>query len=642
MDFKAKITPIEWLVIIISLIISVISSLYSINALHSGEITTFKISSFFGTIPFVIDRLSAWFILIINFTVITGLFYGIGYLKAYGAPKWKMSLHWILFSLFHISMLLVCILQNGLIFLIAWEVMSLTSGFVVLFDSENPRTLKAGLNYLIQMHISIVSLTMGFIWIYNVTGTFDFEGLTAFFRSNNNIWVFLVFFVGFGIKAGFIPLHSWLPHAHPAAPSHVSGVMSGVIVKLGIYGILRIVQHLSADHILLGEIVLIISLLTSIFGILNASVHRDFKRQLAYCTIENIGIAGIGIGTGMLGIGLNSSVLYFLGFGGALLHVLNHSLFKSLLFYSAGSIYRQTHTRDMDELGGLLKKMPQTGFLYLIGSIAISGIPPFNGFISEFLIYSGIIQGASIGNISQTLIFVITVLGLSLVGGLALLSFTKSFGVIFLGESRTEKANKASEVLPIMLIPQYLIATFMVIIAFFPSFFINTIWGILQSFSLTQSFTIPDNGITNAINTIAIVSLGLVLISASIWILRKRSVRYSAQGCTWGCGYISPSSKLQYTGKSFTKPLGKVFNFILLERKYYAEIEKGEIFPKKRSYKSHYNDYFEFNFIKPSLKRILFGSNYLGFLQNGRMQWYVLYGIIFMLGIFIATIFNMI
>lgn len=642
MNYSLKIKPFEWVTIFFTLLIAGISSWFSVLAISSGKLITSIDSIFLGNVPIVIDSLAAWFVLIINFTVITGLFYGIGYLKAYNAPKWKLAFHWVMFSLFHLSMLLVCVVQNGLVFLIVWEIMSLSSGFVVLFDSENPSTLKAGINYLVQMHISVVLLTVGFIWIYNATGTFDFQGIATFFSTNKNIWVFLIFFLGFGIKAGFIPLHSWLPHAHPAAPSHVSGVMSGVIVKLGIYGIFRIIQYLSSDFIILGEIILILSLLTGLFGILNASVHRDFKRQLAYCTIENIGIVGIGIGTGLLGIGLNSPALYFLGFGGALLHVLNHSLFKSLLFYSAGSIYQKTHTRDMDKLGGLIKNMPQTGLLFLIGTIAISGIPPFNGFISEFLIYSGIIQGASIGSIGQTVIFVLSLAGLSIIGGLALLAFTKSFSVIFLGESRNATIHNVTEVSPLMLIPQYLIVFVMLLIAFFPSFFIKGVAAILNDFSLIQISQTPLDSYVTLLTSIAIFSGVFVLIILLLWGFRRLSVQpESPHSCTWGCGYVAPNSRMQYTGKSFAKSLGKLFNFLLIERKKYKELEKGEIFPIDRDYSSHYNDFFEFKLIKPSIKHMLFGSNYLGFLQNGRIQWYVLYGIVFVLGIFIATIFNL-
>ncbi|MBK7172647.1 MAG: hypothetical protein IPH84_05330 [Bacteroidales bacterium] len=365
----------------IVLINSLLTSWIAFPALN-GQIVEFSIGagSFLGDIIIRIDGLSAWFIFIINFTSFTGVLYGTGYLKAYQNTPSKLNLHWFLFILFHLSMVWVCMLQNGFAFLLAWEVMSLSSMMLVIFDHHKPRTLKAGINYLVQMHISVVLLTIGFIWIYSATGSFDFEAIRSFFQTNNNTWLFLLFFIGFGLKAGFIPLHSWLPHAHPAAPSHISGVMSGVIVKLGIYGIIRMITFLHSDHILMGEIILSISVLTGIYGIINASVHRDFKKMLAYCTIENIGIIGIGIGIGTIGIGNHSPVMYFLGFGGALLHVLNHSLFKSLLFYSAGSVYQQTHTRNMEKLGGLIKSMPKTAGLFLIGALAIGGASPIEWF----------------------------------------------------------------------------------------------------------------------------------------------------------------------------------------------------------------------------------------------------------------------
>jgi hydrogenase-4 component B len=349
--------------------------------------------SFFGEIPLRIDALSAWFILIINLTCFTGVLYGAGYLKSSGAQSNLISFHWILYITFQSSMILVSMVQHSIAFIVVWEIMSLSSFLLVLFDYTNPKVLNAGINYLVQMHLSVILLTVAFIWVYFKTGTFDFKGISAFFGSNVNIWLFLIFFAGFGLKAGFLGLHTWLPQAHPAAPSHISGVMSGVIVKMGIYGIFRIITCLKVDYLILGEIILTLSLLTGLFGIMNAAVHRDFKKMLAYCTIENIGIIGIGIGLGLIGIGKGQSMLSFLGFGGALLHVLNHSLFKSLLFFSAGSVYRQTHTRDMDKLGGLIKTMPKTSVLFLTGAIAIGGIPPLNGFISEFLIYCGILIG---------------------------------------------------------------------------------------------------------------------------------------------------------------------------------------------------------------------------------------------------------
>ncbi len=625
------------------LINSLLTSWLAVPAL-CGNITEFTVNAgtLMGDILIRIDGLSAWFILIINFTCITGAFYGIGYLKAYSNPASKLTLHWSLFILFHISMVWVCMLQNGFAFLIAWELMSLTSMMLVIFDHNNATTLKAGINYLVQMHISVVFLTMGFIWVYSSTGSVSFEAVRSFFLSNNNTWLFLVFFIGFGLKAGFIPLHSWLPHAHPAAPSHISGVMSGVIVKLGIYGIFRMITFLHADFILLGEIIISISVLTGIYGILNAAVHRDFKRMLAYCTIENIGIIGIGIGIGLIGIGNGSAVMFFLGLGGALLHVLNHSLFKSLLFYSAGSVYQQCHTRNMEHLGGLIKSMPKTAVLFLVGAIAIGGLPPFNGFVSEFIIYIGLIEGIQSNSLSQILLFVMSLAGLSMLGGLSVLTFTKTFGVIFLGQPRTKLHQKTHEVSNLMLIPQYVIIALMLSVAVVPQFYMKLIGIVLMEMSPLSADMSSIAGYTNTIQGISLYSLLLIGIIAAIWLTRSlimhhRSLRIDT---TWGCGYGEATSRLQYTGKSFSKPLAKILNFLLIEKKHFSELEPGEIFPAKRSYVSHYYDFFERNLIDPIISRLNHSAGYFSFIQNGRIQSYVLYGIVFILAMFILTVFN--
>ena len=624
---------------------SLITSWLAFPALN-GQIVEFSIfaGTFLGDVAIRIDGLSAWFILIINFTSLTGVFYGIGYLKAYANPASKLTLHWSLFILFHLSMVWVCMLQNGFVFLLAWEVMSLTSMLLVIFDHHKAQTLKAGINYLVQMHISVVLLTIGFIWVYSTTGSFSFDAIGSFFLSNNNIWLFLVFFAGFGLKAGFIPFHTWLPHAHPAAPSHISGVMSGVIVKLGIYGIIRMITFLNSDFVLLGEIILSISVLTGIYGILNATVHRDFKRMLAYCTIDNIGIIGIGIGIGLIGIGNSSPVMFFLGFGGALLHVLNHSLFKSLLFYSAGSVFQQCHTRDMEQLGGLIKRMPRTAAIFLVGALAIGGLPPFNGFVSEFIIYSGLIEGIHVNSLSQIILLVLSLAGLSIIGGLSLLTFTKTFGTIFLGQPRTELQQQPKEVSFIMLVPQYIIIAIMLSIAFLPVFYLKIIGNVLATLNPIAADLSVLPVYAGTISSISLYSILLILIAGLIWFVRSQVMknRIVIKDATWGCGYVAPKSRMQYTGKSFSKPLGKILNFLLIEKKHFEELTPGEIFPKKRSYFSHYHDFFETNLIDRITQRLIYSANYFSFIQNGRIQSYVLYGIIFILAMFILTVFNIV
>ena len=629
------------------LLIAAVTTIPAVNALIGNNIDIVTGKTFvFGYIQFHLDSLSAWFILIINLTCINGAFYGIGYMKQYDRQRANLSMHWLLFLLFQSSMLWVCMVQNGLVFLIVWELMSISSFLLVIFEHQKKATLKAGINYLVQMHIGVLFLVAALIWVYYAEGSFEFSAIEKYYSSNPNLWLFVLFFVGFGIKAGFIPLHSWLPQAHPAAPSHISGIMSGVIVKLGIYGIFRMIFFLKQDYTFIGEMLITISVLTGLYGILNAAVHRDFKKMLAYCTIENIGIIGIGLGIGLIGIGTENSIMIILGFGGALLHTLNHSLFKSLLFFSAGSVYQQTHTRDMEKLGGLIRNMPQTAMLFLAGGMAIGGLPPFNGFVSEFLIYSGILIGIKSVSILYISLMIFTLAGLALIGGISMLTFTKSFGTIFLGNPRTHLHLEPREVSFGMRLPQYFILLIMLSIGMFPQFYFSVINEIVSRSipAASSAGNLIPSSLLNSISAIGKYLMLFIVLLILIYVIRKSLSRRRpvAIGLTWGCGYAAPTAHLQYTGKSFSKSLGKLLNFIILEKKKYKEISAGEIFPAERKHSSHYIDFFVTRIFNGIADRLLYSMNYFQFIQNGKIQMYILYGIFFIVLVFLGTIFKFI
>lgn len=638
-----KKSSVNFLLVIINAILT------SIPAIHALLGSPFEYllngSEFFQTVPIRIDALSAWFILIVNFTCINGAWYGMGYMKPYQKQKSHLSMHWMLFFLFHASMLWVCMLQNSLAFLIAWELMSLTSMLLVIFEFQQKNVLRAGINYLVQMHIGVVFITVAFIWVSFTEGSFDFAAIGKFFNSNPNIWLFLTFFIGFGIKAGFLPLHTWLPQAHPAAPSHISGVMSGVIVKLGIYGIFRIASYLKQEYLLIGGIIMLLSMFTGMFGIFNAAVHRNYKRMLAYCTIENIGIIGMGIGLGLIGVSNRNQLLIIAGFGGALLHTLNHSLFKSLLFFTAGSIYQQTHTKNMEKLGGLIKRMPQTAFLFLVGSLAIGGLPPFNGFVSEYILYRGFLEGIKAPSFYQIALMVFSLASLAIIGGISLLAFTKGFGTIFLGSARSKLHDTPHEVTLSMRLPLYLIVAVMVSIGIFPQFYFSSVIHIVSLVFTNACSTdvYPTIPILSVIAQIGLYSAIFMALAALIYFMRNWVASKSSKGknSTWGCGYVAPHPGIQYTGKSFSKSLGKLLAFVVLEKKKYQEFDKKEIFPEGRSYSSYYIDIFG-SFINRITGRILYFMNYFQFIQNGKIQAYILYGLIFIVIVFISTLFNFI
>jgi formate hydrogenlyase subunit 3/multisubunit Na+/H+ antiporter MnhD subunit len=496
------------------------------------------------------------------------------------------------------------------------------------------------------MHIGVVLLAMGFIWVYIEQGSYSFESIGLFFKTYPGSWLFFIFLAGFGIKAGFIPLHSWLPHAHPAAPAHISGIMSGVMVKLGIYGILRTISLVSNNFSSLGEVILIVSVLTGIYGISNAAVHRDIKKMLAYCTVENIGIIGIGIGLGLIGQDEGNILLVALGYGGALLHVLNHSLYKSLLFYTAGSVYQQTHTRDMEKLGGLIKHMPHTALVYLLGALAICGLPPLNGFISEFFLYSGLIEGIRHSGFYHIILITLALAGLAIVGGMALLAFTKNFGILFLGQQRTDSHADYTEVKPVRRVPYYMILLIMVSIGLFPAIFITKALTVVTvtfnlPFNWNSELLAPSVKLMSNIGICSAFFIGLICSVSAVrfFITRKKQKNISA---TWGCGYVAPKVSMQYTGKSFIKPFAKIPGGLIPEIKKYEALEVQEIFPEKRKFFSHFADFFENKIIIKITKPLLAALNVFQFVQNGRIQFYLLYGLVFIVIVLVGTFFNFI
>ncbi|MBN1144410.1 MAG: hypothetical protein JXA72_08300 [Bacteroidales bacterium] len=595
----------------------------------------------FGNILLEIDPLSAWFILIVNITLINGAIYGIGYMKAYEKQTGNLSLHWIMFVIFHASMLWVCMLHNGFAFLIAWEIMTLSSLILVLFDHNKANTLQAGVNYLVQMHIGVAFLTLAFIWIFVTQQTSGFQGIATFLQGPHTHWVILFFFLGFGIKAGFIPLHTWLPYAHPAAPSHVSGVMSGVIVKMGIYGIIRIAMMINTDALIPGIMLMMISAATTLYGILNAAVHRDFKKMLAFCTTENIGIIGMGIGLALIGKALDNQALLIFGFAAALIHVLNHSLYKSLLFFAAGNIYTKTHTRNMEMLGGLIRQMPQTAILFLIGALAIGGLPPFNGFVSKFLVYSGFVEAFRNQDMALNALMIIGITILSMAGGVSLLTFTKAFGTIFLGEPRSEIMHRPGEVSLLMRLPLYAIVLIMLVIGVFPVLVMNPVLSIITGFT-PAGLIMPFTNITGMLTLVGRASLLLIVLIALLYFIRSLAFRRKPVEITstWGCGYIAPGHAMQYTGKSFSKSLAKLFGFITIENKKYKELKTVSIFPSPRTYTSCYLEFFETRIIDPVIRQFLRLFNYFTFIHNGKIQFYVLYGLLFMVILIILSFIN--
>ncbi|MCK9219576.1 MAG: hypothetical protein M0P47_05960 [Bacteroidales bacterium] len=623
----------------LTIIIALITAIPAFNALLNpvnGPLIFF-IGGAIGTLPFIVDSLSGFFILVTNFAVLAGMVYSQGYLKPYRESKSpaQLALHNFSFVWLHISMLAVLMLRDGLPFLIAWELMAVSSFMLVLFEAEKRKTLKTAVNYLIQMHVGLFLLVIAFLLCEAETGQMSFDSLRSYFSSHSNFPLFLLFFAGFGIKAGFIPLHTWLPEAHPAAPSHVSGVMSGVMIKMGIYGIVRVLTYTQSDFLTIGLTIIVVSSITGLLGVMMAIVQHDLKKLLAYHSIENIGIIGIGIGLGTIGLGLHQPVLVFLGFTGGLLHVLNHSLFKPLLFFSAGSVYQAYHTRNIEQLGGVIHKMPQTAGLFLLGALSICGLPPFNGFISELLIYVGLIKGLSVGNVYQSITFLLILISLALIGGLAILCFTKAFGVVFLGTNRSTPNPEVREAEKGMLIPQYAIGILIILIGVVPMVFISPIVAVVSKmFNLGPTVFLDSLfPVFTQVGIMGLILIGLIVVVLFIrhGILRKRENQY---GPTWGCGYTAGTSRQQYTATAYAATFAELAHPILPEQQEYEAIQEEEIFPKNRSFSQNPIDVFK-SALNKIIDLIMILLKKIARLQTGNIQHYILYAFVFILIIFV-------
>jgi hydrogenase-4 component B len=588
-----------------------------------------------GAVTLVVDKLAAFFALVISVMSFVGTVYAVGYMRPYNGKGNTITSHFFFLTVLVASMLAVIVVQNVVAFLIAWEIMSLSSFFLVSFENEREEVYQASINYIIAMHLGVLFLIGGFLTAAYKSGSFDFASFAAVFEENRSIanLVFVLLFIGFGTKAGFVPFHTWLPKAHPAAPSHISGLMSGIMIKTGIYGILRIITLIKVPGIEIAYFVLIISLISGILGVAYAIAQHNIKRLLAYHSVENIGIIGIGIGLGMLGLAYGIAPLALLGFAGGILHVLNHSLFKSLLFFATGGVYQKTHLLNIEKLGGLVKFMAFSAVAFLVGSIAISGLPPFNGFVSELFIYWGMLKGLTAGETLLSITMVASFASLAFIGAMALLCFTKVFGVVFLGSPRSDYHETPTEVSFSMRAAMAVQMFLILIIGLFPQYAFSSVSLVAQTFMSGSASAIDASPYVAALGG---VSTGLVVfigIFAGLFILRGlllhgRSV-YGYK--TWDCGYQAGNSRMQYTASSYAAPFLRIMQPIFSWR---VHLNKPEgLFPKAASYESHAEDRFEQGIINPVISLIERFLNAFTWIQSGSTQQYILYGLIFLIAI---------
>lgn len=581
-----------------------------------------------GSLNMALDPLAAVFAAPIALVGALAALYGRQYLAH--APAHRAARSWLAFNLLLASMLLVVVARNGVLFLVAWEVMSLSSFFLVIFDAHEEHVRRAGWIYLVATHLGAALLLAMFALLGRGQATLNFENLAA--PQGTASLVFVLALLGFGAKAGLVPLHVWLPEAHPAAPSHVSAVMSGVMIKTGIYGLLRVLTLIGHAEPWWGWTLLAAGAVSGVLGVLFALAQHDLKRLLAYHSVENIGIICLGLGVGLLGIAYDAPAMAVLGLAGALFHVVNHAVFKSLLFLGAGAVQQATLTREMDHLGGLAKRMRTTGRAFLIGSAAIAGLPPLNGFASELLIYAGVLAGLSAAprpaGIAWPLLAVLSLGGLSLIGGLAAACFTKAYGVVFLGQPRSSRAAQAREAGPAMRGAMLVLAVACVVLAVVAPFVPRVLGPAIATLMPGLPAAALSAGLqwgTRVLAPAAAAALVLVLAvaAAALWRRRLLTGRSVERAVTWDCGYLAPAPRMQYTSSSFAAPLVQLFR-IFLGTHTHLEPPAG-LFPTGAALHTDTPDPATERFYRPAFAAIGRGAARLRWLQHGRVQLYVLY-----------------
>lgn len=582
----------------------------------------------FGSFSAGIDALSAWFVLpIVGLSGLAAI-YGSEYLLTYRSHK-NLGVPWFFYNVLVASMLLVVTAQNAVLFLVAWEVMSLASFFLVTFEHEKQDVRQAGWTYLVATHIGTAFLILMFVILGNKAGSFDFarfaQAAGPIAQSANLLFVLAV--IGFGTKAGFMPLHVWLPEAHPAAPSHVSAVMSGVMIKTGIYGLLRMITYLDTPPAWWGWLLVGVGGASGVLAILFALAQHDLKRLLAYSSVENVGIITMSLGLGLLGEAHGCQAMAVLGFGGALLHVVNHAAFKGLLFLGAGTVLHATGTLQIDRLGGLLKRLPITGLAFLAASVAICGVPPLNGFVGEFLVYLAALRGMT-GPVAGTAVPGVAVIGgLALIGGLAAATFAKAFGMTFLGEPRSEQATHIHHTGTVMLFPLLVLMCVCLCLSLFGPLLVGSLAAVVTTMesgshsSVAGIFSVAQADLVLvAVGAMAVILLVLLLVTLRRWMLRGRTV---SQTGTWDCGYARPTARMQYTASSFAQPLTHLFRAFLRTR---VQLDQPQgLFPRQARLSTLTPDAFSEGIYKPMFLGIGWVVSKLRWFQHGPVQLYVLY-----------------
>lgn len=554
----------------LSAIASSLAIVLATSQFFADEPSRFSFKEIFPLLGFdvLIDNTSAFFIFLLGLVSLAVSIYSIGYTKKYST----ISSFGFLFNFFILSMILVTASNNVFAFLIFWELMSLTSFFLVIHEHDQRNNRKAGINYLVMTHFGTAFIIGAFLLSFIQTGDYTFDSFRQL--GSNSVFkdaIFLFALVGFGTKAGIIPFHTWLPQAHPSAPSNVSALMSAVMLKIAVYGLVRFVfdfSILSPDNAWWGLVLIAFGGVSAVFGILYAIVENDIKRSLAFSSIENMGLIFMGLGLAVVFSSYGLHTFSSLALLATMYHTINHAIFKGLLFMGAGSVQFATHTKDMEKLGGLIKKMPWTALLFLIGSLAISGLPPFNGFVSEWLLLQSFLLTSQVPDALLQISIGIASLAFALTIGISLAVFVRLFGISFLSKSRSEFASTIREVPHSMLAGKAILAALAIVLGVLPFIGINLV---SSSFDLSYVQANPfdplvsnkdNHGYASISMPSAIILLGCVAAGTFGFVRAIGGKTQKVTSTTWDCGFGNLTERMEYTASSVSYPLRMIFKFI--------------------------------------------------------------------------------
>jgi hydrogenase-4 component B len=576
----------------------------------------------FGPALFAVDHLSTLFLLPLFLVTGCAAVYSLAYWPAKEQPTaGKLTLF---FGLFAAAMVVVVLARNGVLFLMAWEVMALSAYFLLTTEQQNAEVQRVGIVYLLATHTGTMALFVMFSLLRSASGAFEFPAFHALSPSLPYATVIIVTaLIGFGGKAGLMPLHFWLPGAHANAPSHVSAMMSGLMLKMGVYGILRTFSFFEFLPAWLGWLVLLLGAWSALNGIALATAQRDLKRLLAYSSIENIGIIFIGIGMALVGMQTHAPYLVVCGLFGAFIHIINHGLFKSLLFLGSGVLIHGVGTREIDRMGGLARQMPTTATLFLVGALAICGLPPLNGFVGELFLYIGAMTD---GITAPFPLVALVAPVLALVGGLAVITFVKLYGIIFLGTPRSPGAAHSHEATKLMTGPMLLLAAGCLLAGLIPLLLLKVVspvvgyyGGLTDAVLAREILRIPLVPLTVATGMLLLL-MGAI---GAVYLARLRRLPCTSKA-TWGCGYLEPTPRMQYTGTSFSELAATFLGAIVGLRRQKPALT-NDIFPRTASFQYAVPETVLDRILKPLFHWVGVGFHYIRLLQHGQLHIYMLY-----------------